>query len=309
MNQQNEFWLTIGVPSGQPEGLRVIEMADWSGIALRFPKSRFRDENIGDHDVMGYPGVYVLWGTGDDGKLCLYIGETDSLVSRLNTHYSDKHKGYWEETLVLTSKDGSLNKAHVWFIESELVRIAQRIAEQTKSYQVLVGRESQPPHLTDRDQSVARRFLNSALRCIAVSGISFFKESPVSSGDLIRGTGGLETHENVPETTLFHLRGGQGRRAADAAGYPNGAEFVVLKGAIAAREEVPSASQLIRGNRAALVAAGHFVDRGDHYELVNDHVFGSPSTAAEAILGRSSNGRDVWKTENRESLNDLENRQ
>lgn len=241
MDQQNGFWLTIGVPSGQPEGLRIIEMDDWSGIALRFPKSRFRDENIGDHDVMGYPGVYVLWGTGDDGQLCLYIGETDPLVSRLNTHYSDERRGYWEETLVLTSKDGSLNKAHVWFIESELARIAQRIAEQTKIYQVLIGRESQPPHLTDRDQSVARRFLNSALLCIAVSGIPFFKELPVSSGDRIAGTDGLETRENVPETILFYLRGGQGQRAADAIGYPNGAEFVVLKGAIAAKEEAPSA--------------------------------------------------------------------
>ena len=184
MSNENSVWLEIGVPSGQPEGLRIIQMADWSGIALRFPKGRFRDENIGDHDVMRYPGVYVLWGTDEDGQLCLYIGETDSLAIRLNTHYSDKKKAFWEDTLVLTSKDGSLNKAHVWFIESELAHIARRIAEQTKGYEVLIGRESQPPHLTDRDQSVARRFLNSALLCIAIAGISFFTELSTSSKSL-----------------------------------------------------------------------------------------------------------------------------
>ena len=185
--------------------------------------------------------------------------------------------------------------------------IARRIAEQTKGYEVLIGRESQPPHLTDRDQSVARRFLNSALLCIAIAGISFFTELSTSSKGRIQGSGGLETNEGIPETTRFHLRGGQGRRAVNASGYPNGTKFVVLAGAVAAKEEVASASQQIRGNRAALVAARHFVDRGDYYELVHDYVFGSPSTAAQAILGRSSNGRAEWLTCDQKSLNDLAN--
>ena len=50
---------------------------------------------------------------------------------------------------------------------------------------------------------------------------------------------------------------------------------------------------------------GHFIDKGDHLELVSDHVFGSASAAAQAPLGRSSNGLREWQTGDGMPLRDL----
>lgn len=303
MSPSESLWLTIGVPSGQPEALRVIEMDDWSGVALEFPRSNFRSEASGRGE-MRRPGVYVLWGNGDDGQMLLYIGETDSLIDRLTTHFSDSDKEFWNETICLITKDGSLNKAHVLFVESELIRMAQEIAPQ-RGFKVLNSRTSQPPNLAERDVSAARRFLNSTLTCMTIAGVPFFNQLRTRTQEPQADPSESPSSQEVPQLVLLHLRGGQGRRAVDARGYVSGGEFVVLSGAKLAREEAQSASELIRSQRATLVGEGHLVDTGDHYELMNDHVFRSPSAAAQALLGRSSNGLREWQTGDGTPLKDL----
>lgn len=116
-----------------------------------FPAEQFQIRGHGPCE-MQRPGVYVMWGDGEDGQMLLYIGETDSLADQLNTHFSDDAKEFWNETIILTTIDGSLNKAHVLFIESELIRMAQAIAP-TREYNVLNSRTSQPPNL-DRERHI-----------------------------------------------------------------------------------------------------------------------------------------------------------
>lgn len=303
MERKESLWLDIGVPSGQPDGLRVIHMDGWSGVALCFPRSNFKSEAMG-RDEMQRPGVYVLWGDGEDGQMLLYIGETDSLADRLNTHFSDDAKEFWNETIILTTIDGSLNKAHVLFIESELIRMAQTIAS-TREFNVLNSRTSQPPNLTERDISVAQCFLNSALLCVAIAGVPFFNQSGVSPKEHQPDSTNIPSSQEAALPTLLYLRAGQGQRTTDASGYVSGGEFVVRAGVKAAREEAQSASYSIRNRRAKLVEEGHFIDKGDHLELVSDHVFGSASAAAQAPLGRSSNGLREWQTGDGMPLRDL----
>ena len=47
-------------------------------------------------------------------------------------------------------------------------------------------------------------------------------------------------------------------------------------------------------------------DTGTMYRMVQDYVFGSPSTAAGVLLGRSSNGRTEWKDGNGRSLKSIQ---
>ena len=46
--------------------------------------------------------------------------------------------------------------------------------------------------------------------------------------------------------------------------------------------------------RGSLLASGVLVDAGLTYRLAIDYVFTSPSMAADVMLGRSSNGREMW---------------
>jgi hypothetical protein len=86
----------------------------------------------------------------------------------------------------------------------------------------------------------------------------------------------------------------------------SGAAYPCAPGALARKETVPSIHAYGRDIRAALLAAGIFVDDGDHYRLTADHLFGSPSTAAMVLMGRTANGRIEWKTGDGMTLNNLQ---
>ena len=106
---------------------------------------------------------------------------------------------------------------------------------------------------------------------------------------------------------LLTLRGAQSgsTRQVDASGYINGAEFIVLATAKAAKDEVPSVPNQIRAIRNKLIQDGQFIDRDDCFELRDDTPFNSPSAASGTMLGRSSNGRNEWKTSDGMSINDM----
>lgn len=48
----------------------------------------------------------------------VYIGETEELFKKLVKHLGEKE--FWNEAVVITSKDSNLNKAHIKFLESKM---------------------------------------------------------------------------------------------------------------------------------------------------------------------------------------------
>ena len=296
--QSVAFSMEITVPSGHPEELRIVEIPQWSGIGFMFPRNERQKVVQMRGNELKKPGIYILWGQDDDGQDRVYIGETDSLDDRLKNHTDT----FWNDTIVFTSRDGSINKAHVLFVESELVAIAR------KAGRCIVANVNDPQksNLNETQRITAQIFLERLLLCLETVGVPFFRRLPENptikasqSPNTIAKTGG-------PPTVLLYLAGGQGRRQFDASGYVHGSEFIVFKGSRAAKENVRSASAQIRRNRAALVEDGYFIDRGNIYELVNDHVFSSPSSAGQAITGRACNGRAEWKTNEERPLSELE---
>ena len=71
--------------------------------------------------------------------------------------------------------------------------------------------------------------------------------------------------------------------------------FLVLAGAEGRIHETGSLQPSFARLRARLVASGHLVERNGTYELTDDYLFRSPSTAAMTLLGRNANGRTEWK--------------
>ena len=73
-NQRWGFSVRIFVPSGEPEGLRVIEKSNWTGQGLVFPRSLFPE--VRAREELGRTGIYVLWEVGTTGQLPrVYVGE------------------------------------------------------------------------------------------------------------------------------------------------------------------------------------------------------------------------------------------
>jgi hypothetical protein len=223
-------------------------------------------------DDFSRPGVYVLHGLGDDGLVHVYIGEADELRSRLNQHFSGPGaKDFWTRAVAFTSKDENLNKAHVRFLESKLIGLGHLAKRATLEN----GTAPAPPALSEYDRAEAETFLEEMLVIYPLLGIDAFAPPPKAAdggGRLTLIAKGLVAH---------------GRDA------PEG--FIVYEGSLAARTEAPSLHDYVRKIRAALLASGVLADDGIALHLIQDYTFGSPSTAAAVMLGRSANGRTEWK--------------
>ena len=256
VSQATGFSVNVFIPSGQTNGLWVVEKTNWSGIGLKFPRDGFNaDAKV--RAEMGRPGIYVLWGPGESGdtdRPQVYIGEADSLAERLSTHISTDDQPFWQQTIVFTSKDVNLNKAHVLFIEAQLVRIAREANRCDLSNK----QTPNEPNLADRETSYALEFLDALRLCLPIAGVHFFDELPQKSSpsENIHHPGEPIGSRALNAETL-NLSGAHSgtTQVVDATGYINGAEFVVLAGAKSAKEEVASASALIRDRRTRLVLA------------------------------------------------------
>lgn len=77
-------------------------------------------------------------------------------------------------------------------------------------------------------------------------------------------------------------------------------QFVVKKGSRVSKDIAYSAS--FRGSKSIEKSRASFVSLG---EVTEDVVFKSPSTAANFITGRSSNGMIMWKDESGKTLKEI----
>ena len=262
------FSIRIFLPGGDPEGLRIVEKANWSGQGLVFPRALFTDAR--KLKELKRTGVYILWGPTENGELPrVYVGEGDSVLPRLEEHV--RNKDFWTHAVVFTSKDGNLNKAHVQHLESRLVKLAS----DAKRCELDNANEPQPPSLSEADVADTDAFLDDLLLCLPVLGVAFFERPRKITNK---------------RCTLF-IRA----KGITAEGYESPEGFVVRKGSQAVKKEVQSLSASVRSLRKALVERDVLVDEGATFRLTQDYSFPSPSTAADVILGNSSSGRIVWK--------------
>ena len=91
-----------------------------------------------------------------------------------------------------------------------------------------------------------------------------------------------------------------------ASGYEDAKGFVVVKGSQLVKDEVQSIHQYMSTLRKDFLAQGVIADIGQSYAFTQDQVFGSPSTAAGVILGRTANGRIEWKNSEGSTLKQLQ---
>lgn len=279
MTDTRGFSVRIFIPSGDPDGLRIIEKSNWTGQGLVFPRALLA--NARERDELKRTGVYLLWGPAESGQLPrIYVGERDSVLGRLEQHA--KQKDFWTHAVVFTSKDQNLNKAHVKYFEAKLVALAA----EAKRAELDNGNVPQLPALSEADAADADAFLADLLLCLPLIGLNVFEKAkaPTSkAGDLILKGKGITA---------------RGRETTEG--------FIVRVGSQAVKEEVPSIHGYLSELRRALVNQGVLEDAGSTYRLTQDYTFNSSSTAAGVLLGRSANGRQEWKDAKGRTLKEIQ---
>jgi hypothetical protein len=272
--------IRIFLADGAADGVWIVEKSNWSGKALMAPRTRYRDLRA-RADLDG-PGIYLLAGPTESGvpAVRIYIGETDDLPGRLDSH--NKTKDFWNRVIVFTSKDDNLNKAHIRYLEARLISLA-KAANRAELENGTVG--SMPP-LSEPDTAEAEAFLREMLLIYPVLGLLAFQKA-----------------EELPSSSVRLFLTG---KDTNSEGTETSEGFVVYAGSLGRTEAVPSIHAYGTQLREALIEKGVLVVDGPNLRLTEDYVFPSPCTAAMALLGRTANGRIEWKSADGKTLKDLQ---
>jgi predicted GIY-YIG superfamily endonuclease len=278
--------IQIFLPSGEPRGIRIAEITTRIVQVFEVPRpilQEFLSMPEGEQVA-----VYFLVGLDEQGEGgSVYIGQTSDLRTRLPKHDSDKDKDFWQRAFVLVSRTNSLTQTHALFLEWFSLQEAGKAGRFT----IENGNGGSKPHTPPPLQADCLEIFATGRVLLSTLGVPLF--------DPVAEVGRRVGHDEFVCTAS----------GADARGVYTTEGFVVLKGSIGRLGNVAS----IQGTnyermRDDLLAKKVMVAVGDKVEFQQDHLFGSPSMAAIAVLGRSSNGWVEWKTEDGKTLDAVKRR-
>lgn len=167
----NPFTIRIFVPDGNPEGVRLIDRMNWTGLGLVFRRSDWSE--VRKRGQMDRTGIYVLVGHPNehDDRPTLYIGQADGVRKRIDSHYKEKDFWDWAAVFVSTSSSGDLNKAHVTWLEYALVKRAM----ETGRCLLDNGNAPQEPALTEAEKADTRAFMAEILQILPLVNLRVFE--------------------------------------------------------------------------------------------------------------------------------------
>jgi hypothetical protein len=201
----------------------------------------------------------------------VYVGEADDVWVRLQNHAG---KEFWTSVIVFVSKDENLTKAHVRWLEAQLVR------EIRDAKRADVENEVDPGgcRLPEADTADMNVFLDN-IRLLL----------PTLGADVLR--------------TADH--GGRGDRDlllelkwedAQAECRVRDGQFIVTKRSTARVKEVDSLGDGYRNLRRELREKQVLAETGNGLlQFTVDYPFNSPTAAAAVVTGTGLNGRAHWK--------------
>ena len=190
--------LKLFLVDSSPNGILTAEIMNWTGRFTVAPRTQLAD--LAQRDELKRTGVYVLAGQNpkDPTQETVYIGESDNTWKRLIQHNSDTSKDFWSKTIVITSKDENITKAHGRYLESRLIQIAN----QAQRAQVINGTNPEITSLPEPDIADMEYFLAQIQMILPVLGFTFAIPLPK-----INVTQNSEGSDNVSPVFHFNYAG------------------------------------------------------------------------------------------------------
>jgi hypothetical protein len=288
--------IRIYLADGSASGIRHAEMVNWTGQALICPRTRVGD--LKDWPETQRPGTYFLFGFDEQtgGKL-VYIGEAENVWGRLQDHL--KKKDFWQEVVIITSKDENLTKAHVRYLESRFVALAKA----AKRYPLLNGTDPQAASLPRPDRDAMEEFIDHARPLLSALGHRVLEPQTVPPVQQATppGDGGIAS--SPVSAVVFHFAKPP---KFQASGMPTDEGFIIFKGSRASVAEQPSIPAFIQNKRNEFKRVGWLRENEGTLLFTDDVTLPSPSAAAAVVKGGSVSGPAEWKTSEGVSLGEYE---
>ncbi len=277
-----------------PSGRISSELSNWTGKAYKIPRNKISDcKNISEIHDEGSVGVYILMGNGDVNRKQAYIGETENIYKRLNEHV--RKKEFWNEAIVIISKDENLNKAHIKYLEHRMIEEAKFVDR----YDLTNSDFPKKPSISKPDQDEMEEFFIHLKLLVSTFGYKIFDS-------IIEAIPDKETNTDNDTSDIFYLEDTKG---AYAEGVISNEGFVVFENAKFVKESTPTIPTNSKSIREQLITDKILQLKNGFYILNKKHLFSSSSSAASAIKGNSSSGPREWKLKNGKSLKEYEKEQ
>jgi hypothetical protein len=279
--------------NGDVNGIIKCTVPIWTGVAYKIPRTKLDD--CKNRDDLKQTGVYFLFGESDEtGEPVVYIGQAgirkngEGILYRLQEHRRNPKKDYWTEAVVFTTSNNSLGPTEISYLENQFCNLALSIGR----YDVKNGNDPTPGNITEEKESELDAFIEYAKMVIAILGYKVFTplvQKPVEMPET-----------EVEDIDLFLSRTiRQIDKTVNAKGRQTAEGFVVLKGSQISPVDDDTISEKMKELRKNTKV-------NSDYELLEDVMFNSPSSAAVFVTGKSTNGLVAWKTADGKTLKDLE---
>lgn len=270
------------------QGLRLIKVSNWDGIG--YLGSRRHIALLSKVAQLKNPGVYFLLGE-EEGEKKLYVGESENVAARLQTHTASDKKDWFEDFIVFTSERGDLNKAHIKHLEAKFIEAAQKISTTIKLMNGCNSNTVKDTKLREFDAARAEGFeerVKLVLRNLNLIGL-------IDEQNL---------KPNEREIFYVNLMGKNKSRQARLVKFGDG--YLLLSGSFLEKETENKKSfrPYIEEKRKEQQAV--IEEKDNVYVTTKDIYFKSPSGAGRFVLGRSCDGRTDWRLIDGTSIGEYE---
>ena len=266
---------------GRPDGMLTAEVFNWTGHVLRIPRTQLK-EGLSREEA-AFTGVYILLGE-TDGREMAYVGEAENMRDRIRNHAAQKD--WWDRAVLVTTTANNLHKAHIKYLESRLVEIANSINANA------LENGNTPPRSSMNEASISNMesFLDTLLMVLPAIRVDQFLSKKRSVSE-------PSPSPAILAATRFTMK--VPRHGVHATAELRNGEMVVLAGSLVRNSWVgdPNHNSGYSALRQELVDGGIISSVDGHTMLTENFAFSSPSAAAAEVAGRSTNGRSSWARE------------
>jgi hypothetical protein len=295
--------IRIFLADAEVSGIRHAEIVNWTGQALAFPRAKVSE--LESWPEISRQGVYFLLGIDEEtGQDAVYVGEAESVATRISQHLKDQKKEFWSECIAFTSKDENLTKSHIKYLESRLVASAL----QAERYVIKNSSTPQESGLPRADRSAMDEFAAHVKTLLGVLGhrvldpVRSIPKSNLDSENI--STSGKENLNGI-EITSDNFRLSMGDISATAIRETD--SFLVLAGSFATKTINPNLQNGYKNVRERLIQSGTLIEKdGQKYVFTKDCPFPSSSQAACVIVGYSISGPQNWRNTGGKTLREIE---
>lgn len=282
--------IQIFLPTGDPRGFRVAEITSRTIRALQVSRNQL--DLLVQRCEIAQPACYFLFGEAENSAM-VYIGQSESLARRLATH--DEAKVFWNQAIVIVSNNNTFTQTHIRYLEWLAISRAQTAGR----YLLDNGNNSSEPYVTES----VRADILDAFETIGVllSTLGFPVFDPVAATL-------VPVSASLPNSLPPKFRCDLPSMGVSATGEWASEGFVLHEGSIVRGEVVPSAEADVRfmAKRQRLIDEGKFQRMPDgNYSVTENITLTSPSLAATLVKGRSTNGWQLWTTEDGRTLDSI----